>query len=147
MARTIKYYLKNNYLTLRSKVKAGLYNNIFFNLSLRTTNLKQYFSDSIFQLSEKIYKNYKNQRIIIQGSHYFQIRERSDFSFREFTRRSGETSGRSQLRLIETLFHDPSDITLPKFSKQMQLKSCLNIFLLGFYLFITTLSQSYEFQS
>jgi hypothetical protein len=28
-------------------------------------------------------------RIIIQGSHYFQIRERSDFSFRELTGRSG----------------------------------------------------------
>jgi hypothetical protein len=26
-------------------------------------------------------------------------------------------TGRSQLRLIETLFRDPSDITLPKFSK------------------------------
>jgi hypothetical protein len=37
----------------------------------------------------------------IQGSHYFQIRERSDFSFRAHrekwgtTERSGETSGRS----------------------------------------------------
>ena len=30
-----------------------------------------------------------------QGSHYFQIRGRSDFSFRELTGRSGETSGRS----------------------------------------------------
>ena len=30
-----------------------------------------------------------------QGSHYFQIRGRSDFSFRELTERSGETSGRS----------------------------------------------------
>jgi hypothetical protein len=37
--------------------------------------------------------------MIIQGSHYFQIR------------------GRSQLRLIETLFRDPSDVTLPKFIK------------------------------
>jgi hypothetical protein len=27
--------------------------------------------------------------------------------------RSEETSGRSQLRLIETLFRDPSDITCP----------------------------------
>ena len=35
----------------------------------------------------------------------------------ETTKRNGETSGRSQLRLIETLFHDPSDVTLPKFSK------------------------------
>ena len=35
----------------------------------------------------------------------------------ETTERSGENSGRSQLRLIETLFRDPSDVTLPKFSK------------------------------
>jgi hypothetical protein len=28
-------------------------------------------------------------RIIIQGSHYFQIKGRSDFSFRELTGRSG----------------------------------------------------------
>ena len=35
----------------------------------------------------------------------------------ETTERSGETSGRSQLRLIETLIRDPSDVTLPKFSK------------------------------
>jgi hypothetical protein len=28
-----------------------------------------------------------------------------------------ETSGRSQLRLMETLFRDPSDVALPKFSK------------------------------
>ena len=32
---------------------AGLYINIFFNLSLRTTNQKKYLSDSIFQLSKK----------------------------------------------------------------------------------------------
>ena len=53
----------------------------------------------------------------LQGSHYFQIRERSDLSFRELTGRSGETSGKSQLRLIETLFHYPSDVTLPKLKK------------------------------
>ena len=35
----------------------------------------------------------------------------------ETTERSGENAGRSQLRLIETLFRDPSDVTLPKFSK------------------------------
>jgi hypothetical protein len=35
----------------------------------------------------------------------------------ETTERSGETSGRCQLQLIETLFRDPSDVTLPKFSK------------------------------
>ena len=114
----------------------GLYINIFFNLSLRTTNLKKYLSDSIFQLSEKINKNYKNWRIIIQGSHYFQIRGRSDFSFRELTGRSGDTSGRSQLRLIETLFRDPSDVTLPKFSKQLKVPKLICS---GFFLFITTL--------
>jgi hypothetical protein len=38
---------------------------------------------------KKINKNYKNYRIILQGSHYFQIRGRSDFSFRELTGRSG----------------------------------------------------------
>jgi hypothetical protein len=32
----------------------------------------------------------------------------------ETTERSGETSGSSQLRLIETLFRDPSDVALPK---------------------------------
>jgi hypothetical protein len=35
----------------------------------------------------------------------------------ETTERSGETSGRSQLLLIEILFRDPSDVTLPRFSK------------------------------
>jgi hypothetical protein len=48
---------------------------------------------------------------------YMDFRGRSDFSFRELTGRSGETSGRSQLWLIETLFRDPSDVILPKFSK------------------------------
>jgi hypothetical protein len=52
----------------------------------------------------------------VKGSHYFQIRGRSDFSFRELTgrsgrqQRSGDISGRSQLRLIETLFRDPADV-------------------------------------
>ena len=97
---------------------------------------KKYLSNSIFQLSEKINKNYKNQRIIIQGSHYFQIRGRSDFSFRELTGRSGENSGRSQLRLIETLFCDPSDVTLPKFSKQLKLPEliCSGFFFIHTYL-------------
>jgi hypothetical protein len=34
-----------------------------------------------------------------------------------YTTDARETSGRSQLRLIETLYSDPSDVTLPKFSK------------------------------
>ena len=89
-----------------------------------------------FSCPKKINKNYKIQRINIQGSHCFQIRERSDFSFRELTGRSGETSGRSQLRLIEILFRDPSDITLPKFSKQLKLPELICS---GFFLFITTL--------
>jgi hypothetical protein len=57
------------------------------------------------------YKNHWYTRLL-QGSHYFQIRGRSDLSFRELTGRSGETSGKSQLRLIETLFHYPSDVIL-----------------------------------
>ena len=59
-----------------------------------------------FSCPKKLIKITKT-RIIIQGSHYFQIKGRSDFSFRELTGRSGKTSGRSQLRLIETLFRDP----------------------------------------
>ena len=54
----------------------------------------------------------------------------------ETTERSGETSGRSQLRLIETLIRDPSDVTLPKFSKQLKLPELICS---GFFLFMTTL--------
>ena len=50
----------------------------------------------------------------IQGSHYFQIGGRSDFSFREL---AGRLLGEINSDLIETLFRDPSDVTLPKFSK------------------------------
>ena len=42
-----------------------------------------------------------------------------DFSFRELTGRSRETSGRSQLRLIETLFRDPSE-------KYVNVEACNN---------------------
>ena len=80
----------------------------------------------------------------LQGSHYFQIRGRNDFSFRELTGRSGEISGRSQLRLIETLFHGPSDVTLPKFSKQLKLPALICS---GFFLFIHIFNVTFLFLS
>ena len=52
-----------------------------------------------------------------QGSHYFQIRGRSDFSSRELTGRIGRQQREVELRLIETIFRDLSEVTLPKFSK------------------------------
>ena len=38
-----------------NNIQAGLYINIFFNLSLRTTNKKKYLSDSFFQLSKMFF--------------------------------------------------------------------------------------------
>jgi hypothetical protein len=62
-----------------------------------------------------------------QGSHYFQIRGRSDFSFRELTGRSGRQQREVErllgelnwdlLLLFEILFCDPSKVTHPKYSR------------------------------
>ena len=52
--------------------------------------------------------------LYFQGSHYFQIRGRSDFSFRELTGRSGDTSGRVK-SLMETVSSPCWNAPSPRF--------------------------------
>jgi hypothetical protein len=51
----------------------------------------------------------------LQGSHYFQIRKRSDFSFRELTGRNGLLD--VVKFLIQTSLHAHAEVILSKFNK------------------------------
>jgi hypothetical protein len=79
-------------------------------------------STVIFQKERKRVEGYmqKENSPRNQASHYFQIRGRSDFSFRELTGKSGRQQREVErllgevnwdLLLFEILFRDPSKVT------------------------------------